>query len=703
MPKRLKGVAWAFLYELMKRSVSSCRMEGFSSRLWEVGLWSLFLGMTRNLCGAVETHPPSRWTHYTNTNRVYQIIPDGDQVWFGTEGGLKKFDRVTSQWTTGTLAEGLPIRHINALAADFRSVWVGSQQGGLARFDRAQNLWQPIPVAAGLAAQQRILCLAVEGDNLWVGTDGAGIARYDMRTQSWTTYTKSSTQDGLQSDVIYDLVVAGPAVWAATGFGLARFDRATEQWVTYRPPNSPLEGRIDHLAGQDNTIWAVTESRGVAVFDAATMQLTEYRPPPSLEDARFHAVASLADRVWLGTGHGLIGIEGPAEKWQLVPETPWYITALAATPEELWVATAHDGLRRYDFLEKTWTVFPETETLPGHRITCVASTPTATWFGLLDQGVFRFDLATQTWTRFSPEDGLPSLEVRALAAWGEEAWCATSAGVGYFNGTTGKWQTVTAETTDGGLVSNNTTDLLLYDNTLWIAGKGGLSGCTLQMTHWQKWLLEDLPTAPNFPRLLLDRALDSLWVVGPDRAWRFNRAETDPQRQWTPFRAPFHSSSPAEAGLPLIRSATLDLTSVWFLCHDGLRQYEKQTRQWWIHDERAGVPLINLTCLALGPDRVWCGTQDGLFQFDRTSRQWTEIGAGELTSYAIADLAFDEEFLWVVTKDGVYRFHPRQGTWDRPEENLVAGLQKVFVTPTHLWFAGTGGLSAYRRAGNHGE
>ena len=665
-----------------------------------MGLWSLALWVGGDASGAASEPAPSRWVHYTHTNRVYCMVPDGDQVWFGTEGGVKKFDRVTSQWTPVAPTEGLPPRHINAIAVDFRSVWVGSQQGGLACLDRAQNRWQPIPVAQGLAAQQRILCLALEEDNLWVGTDGAGVARYDLKGQRWVTYTKASTEDGLQSDVVYDLLVTGPTVWAATGWGLARFDRATEQWVTYRPPDSPLDGRIDHIAGQGNLIWAVTENRGVAVFDAAAMQLTQYQPPPGLGDARFHAVASLADTVWLGTGHGLIRIEGPQGRWQPVPETPWYITALAVTPEELWVATAHDGVRRYDFLEKTWTAFPETETLPGDHISCVAATPTATWFGLLDQGVFRFDLAAQTWTRFSLQDGLPSLEVRALAARGEEVWCATPAGMGYLQGPTGKWQTFTAETTAGGLVSNDLSDLLLQDDRLWIAGPGGLSCCTLQMTQWHQWLLKDLPAAPNFPRLLLDRTLDSLWVIGPDQAWRFNLAETDPARQWTPFRTPFRSPAPAEPGQPLIRSAALDLTSVWFLCGDGLRQYEKQTRQWWIHDESSGVPLVNLTCLALGPDRVWCGTQDGLFQFDRTSREWTEIGAGELTSFAILDLAFDEAFLWVVTKDGVHRYHPREGTWDRPETHLVAGVQRIFMTPTHLWFAGTGGLSAYRRTGD---
>jgi ligand-binding sensor domain-containing protein len=386
------------------------------------------------------------------------------------------------------------------------------------------------------------------------------------------------------------------------------------------------------------------------------------------------------------------------EGWQPVPETPWYVTALGVTPEELWVATASDGIRRYDFLEQAWTAFPETDVLPGNHVTCVATTPTATWFGLSDQGVFRLDRATETWDRFSVADGLPSPAVRAMVTLGEEVWCATPAGVGYYDGKTGRWQALTTETTDGGLVSDNVTSLLLHDNLLWVAGAGGLSSCTPQRTDWHKYIVEDLWATGDFPRLLEDQALASIWVVGPDRAWRFQ----DPE-QWIKFPGAFRPTTLEHAvpGKQLVHSVAIDLTSVWFLCVDALWQYEKQIPKWWIHDDRAGVPLVNITCLALGPEEVWCGTQDGLFQFDRATREWTEIGReeGQLTSFAITALAFDEESLWIVTKDGVTQYNPRQGEWYHPEADLVAGLHDAFVTPAHLWFAGEGGLSAYVRPG----
>ena len=84
---------------------------------------------------------PGTWETYNTSNSglvsnfVLSIAVDGDDVWFGTNNGVSKFDGTT--WTTyDTSNSGLVYNRVNAIAVDDveGNIWFGTRWGA-SKFD----------------------------------------------------------------------------------------------------------------------------------------------------------------------------------------------------------------------------------------------------------------------------------------------------------------------------------------------------------------------------------------------------------------------------------------------------------------------------------------------------------------------------------------------------------------------------------------
>src|SRR5208283_3157561 len=74
------------------------------------------------------------FTNYTNTDIFQAIaIDSAGNKWFGTNGGVLKFDG--SKWTKYTTADGLIQNQVTAVMIDKKGVlWCGTS-GGISKFD----------------------------------------------------------------------------------------------------------------------------------------------------------------------------------------------------------------------------------------------------------------------------------------------------------------------------------------------------------------------------------------------------------------------------------------------------------------------------------------------------------------------------------------------------------------------------------------
>lgn len=237
-------------------------------------------------------------------------VADG-AVWAGTYGGgLSRFDpgHADRPWRTLTTTQGLPGRHVTALAtAPDGTLWVGTYGGGLAtvRGDQIK------PVASSLPSPWITTLTVTNANEVWVGTSGEGVARFNGQT--WTVYTKElpdpfvrslisdktgnvyvgtglglavwdgntwrtvSRVDGLPDRRILALAVdAGGVVWAGTAAGLARRDGPRWQTVPLEKlPNSYILALAAPL-GTASPRLAIATTAGVALMESAPLP-----PPPT--------------------------------------------------------------------------------------------------------------------------------------------------------------------------------------------------------------------------------------------------------------------------------------------------------------------------------------------------------------------------------------------------------------------------------------
>jgi len=139
-------------------------------------------------------------------------------VWFGSEGGLLRFD--TNGWSVFTSRDGLSATNVTALADDAQgALWIGTRGGGLNRM--ANRTFTTLRQKDGLPSED-ISAVLVDTDGvLWVSTFTAGLARYHRG--QWTRYT---TAEGLTSNNLGYLLDDGSGnLWIGSNLGLLRVPR----------------------------------------------------------------------------------------------------------------------------------------------------------------------------------------------------------------------------------------------------------------------------------------------------------------------------------------------------------------------------------------------------------------------------------------------------------------------------------------------
>lgn len=119
--------------------------------------------------------------------------PEGDRVWFGTEGGISRLDTATGEWAAFT--EGLDAG-VGALLLDSDgTLWAGTLGDGLGRWDG--GTWQFYHTGNSDLPHNTVTALAeAEPGVLWVGMAlpaqaGGLLARFDG--EQWKTYTRSNS------------------------------------------------------------------------------------------------------------------------------------------------------------------------------------------------------------------------------------------------------------------------------------------------------------------------------------------------------------------------------------------------------------------------------------------------------------------------------------------------------------------------------
>lgn len=273
-------------------------------------------------------------------NTVHAVAQSADgYIWFGTEGGLARFNgrefRVFGRATDPVI----PNNGILSLAASSDGgLWVGTRSGLVryrqGRFEQvASKLW---PAEAGI----RQLREDRKGA-LWVAT-GGGVARFE--SGGWTLAFSERT--GLRSNSVRSFAVRGADVWVGSTAGLDCFRGPDPVRL---PEGLPADTVRAVLPDSKGRVWVGTENRGLFLLSGGRVK----RFTTADGFAAISIRAMLEDRdgnIWIGTvGNGLCRFNDGGFEWLSTKEgfASDHIRAIFEDREgNLWVATEAGGVTR---------------------------------------------------------------------------------------------------------------------------------------------------------------------------------------------------------------------------------------------------------------------------------------------------------------------------------------------------------------------
>jgi ligand-binding sensor domain-containing protein len=450
---------------------------------------------------------------------VRAIAVDGTgALWFGTAGGVSRYETKTGAWTTFNQKDGLASNDVRAIAVDGTgALWFGTA-GGVSRYETKTGAWTTFNQKDGLASND-VRAIAVDGTGApWFGTAG-GVSRYETKTGAWTTFNQ---KDGLANNNVQTVAVdALGALWFGTrGGGVSRYETKTGAWTTFNQKDGLASNDVRAIAVDPlGALWFGTRGSGVSRYETKTGAWTTFNQKDGLasDDVQAIAVDPLG-ALWFGTrGGGVSRYETKTGAWTTFNQKDGLasndVRAIAVDGTGApWFGTHGGGVSRYETKTGAWTTFNQKDGLASDDVQAIAVDGTgALWFGTHGGGVSRYETKTGAWTTFNLKDGLASDDVRAIAvdALGALWFGAYGGGVNRYETKTGVWTTVNPRD-DLTLMQAIVADTL---GALWFGTIRG--GVSRYETKTGVWTTVDPNYGITYSQAIAVDALGALWSGTP--------------------------------------------------------------------------------------------------------------------------------------------------------------------------------------------
>ena len=445
----------------------------------------------------------------SSTPAASAVLADGDILWYGCGQQLCRMDREGTRLFGQK--NGLPGQPVMAIRKDHEgSLWVRTSQGSVFVLPAGQSRFRTPPrsisnrsmSALSVDSEGRILLPSPSGllvqngrgwrlagrssglrgaasaaiedrqHVLWIGMDGRGLAQW-RGYQQWESY---STESGLASDVVSEILPLGKTLWVGS---LAGLSRGLRQGGAVRWSQVPgLQGFTVHAVRRapDGELWVSTNEHGIARFAPKTGRIQWFGESQGLFGKTVFSLLFDHQRwLWAGTNEGLFVSKPPYERFgrfDEVPSSP-ILSIVEGSDGVLW-AGGDAGL--FAFVGGRWRSFSRSDGLSNQEVLALGGGQGGgMWVGYRRGGIDRIrltpgGLAVDKNVQRKGSDGLIYFIDRDVHG---RMWVGTEHGVDLWDN--GSWSHFD---TGDGLVWN---DCNLHafaqdtDGSVWIGTSGGLS------------------------------------------------------------------------------------------------------------------------------------------------------------------------------------------------------------------------------------
>ncbi|MEK9135938.1 MAG: two-component regulator propeller domain-containing protein, partial [Bacteroidota bacterium] len=600
------------------------------------------------------------------------------------------FDHISSE-------QGLPSDAVNAILEDSRGfMWFGTE-GGLCRYD-GYNVVAYLPNEADSSSiAGHVISSILEDSNgriLWVATD-KGLNAYDFATGKFTHFipdtADASSLGGLPIFSIYQ--DRSGSLWIATRRGLNQMvmdSSGGRKFIRYLRNTSDTTSLssnyvLDVSEGDDGAIWVGTD-RGLHRFGLLSKKFKRFL---YWENSGYTVAKIQKDDngvLWLATLRGLVRFDTRTLSFRLINSDPSAPNNLSGKrlafirkdkQGKLWLVESMGGLYVLDV--ETGQVIRishdpiDPRSLCSDIVRCVyVDRRGSLWIGTNDKGISKIESGRNRYLRLISKPGDPnSLSADAVFPLLEDRhgalWIGTIRGLDRYDRRTGTFTHYVHNPDNSSTLSHSIIWTLIMDSAgaIWAGTAAGLNKIDPSTDHITRYYNEPKPRHLAGYNLVMavhqDRA-GRIWVgtnVGP------HLVNTKEKR----FERPLYIDG-TQAIL-----GDRDGKTLWAgTMSNGLLKIDVNTREVkrFSHDPHDSTSISNNWILAFceDPDRpdeiLWVTTWGGgLNKFDKTTETFTHFDQRYgLADNQIVSIAFDGQgFIWLGTMRGLSRFDPRTKTF----------------------------------------
>ena len=292
-----------------------------------------------------------------------RIVDEWQRLWFGTNGfGPMMADMFTIRLESKI--QSIPNIAPRDIFIDGDLMWIGgintgTPVAGITQWDRRRNTWQYFE-AQYIPQMYKDDVYAISGNDRYIlFATIQGLVIYDCHKETWKTL---STQNGLEGDRLFDVLVHNNIAYVGSEFGFNWID------LQFMKVHELQQTTLDHikirqLAIDDSLVWAATRL-GLYSINIDNGDITFYASRAATIDYDLSAIELIGDEIWIASYNGIAYWNRQSDEWWSFPglELQADIRDIAATKNAIWFAT-NEGLLKYDRKRDYWRLFTEDDGL----------------------------------------------------------------------------------------------------------------------------------------------------------------------------------------------------------------------------------------------------------------------------------------------------------------------------------------------------
>ena len=618
---------------------------------------------------------------------------DTDAVWFTTDYGILRYDKMADTWQHFTKEDGLSTDDVNRIDVSEQSVWVIPMIGlELNHYSKATGTWEVVEEEDNREIE-RVKALGVDGPEVWFSS-GRGLTRYNEITGEWKDF---GPRDGLAGRGGEWITVDDDFIWVArsewdrgSNRPLSRYDKKTKKWTTFSTNDVLAANTIRRIISTENDVWILYrpwEDVGVTRYDKRNKEWTTIRSGRGTLE-----LAADDDYLWLAAPNdGLRRFHFASGTWARFRDIKGLLHnhvgeyGLAVDEDYVWVGTLR-GLSRYDKRKESWTPLTALPTLVGRTIRTVDTDERFVWIGS-DEGMSRYDKVLGTWKNYRQEGGSENIEthgghwhqhgrkkrdclsdnvVSSIVTDEQYVWVGTRDGANRFDKIALRWDQYK---THHGLPANNVTSVSSDGDSIWVGTNSGIGKYPRTADDLNAWItytsgteIQPSAVSKEFAESLVT---DQIWCITASKrhVWVGTRrgvSKYDIGRDiWKTITVKDGLASDE------ISCIAIDGDNVWFGSDLGVTLYNEKTNIWTGYTTEDGLASNKVTTIGVDGTEVWIGTYNaGVSRFDQLTNTWTTYTRKDgLAHNGILSMAIGDTYVWLGTYRGLSRFDKRTGTW----------------------------------------